>query len=60
MNGRDLGLGIGCLGAALKECKDSPQRRRVCRWAKTPRPQAGLYQRWGSVGVGARFGRPGK
>ncbi|HCS91175.1 MAG TPA: hypothetical protein DIW77_14345 [Chromatiaceae bacterium] len=40
------------MGAAFKECKDSPQRSRV---HKAPRPQADIYQPWETVGVGARL-----
>ncbi|ESQ09577.1 MAG: hypothetical protein N838_28605 [Thiohalocapsa sp. PB-PSB1] len=39
-------------GAAFKECKDSPQRR---RGATAPRRQADLYQALEPVGVGARL-----
>jgi|GEM_PF-6494427 hypothetical protein len=43
------------LGAAFKECQDSPQRGRVRRGAKAPRPQADLSVPWEPVGVGARL-----
>jgi hypothetical protein len=41
--------------AAFKECNDSPQRCRVRRGAKAPRPQTDLYEPWAPVGVGARL-----
>jgi hypothetical protein len=41
--------------AAFKACKDSPQRRRVRRGAKAPRPQTDLNQPWEPLGVGARL-----
>jgi hypothetical protein len=47
-------MGIA-LSAALKECEDSPQRRRVHRAPKTPRPQTNLDQPWEPLGVGARL-----
>ncbi|HCS92924.1 MAG TPA: hypothetical protein DIW77_23530 [Chromatiaceae bacterium] len=41
--------------AVFKESKDSPQRRRVRRGTKAPRPQANLYQPWQPLDVGARL-----
>jgi hypothetical protein len=41
--------------AAFKACKDSPQRRRVRRGAKAPRPHTDLNQPWEPLGVGARL-----
>jgi hypothetical protein len=41
--------------AAFKEGKNSPQRRRVRRGAKAPRPQAGSYKPTGTAVVGARL-----
>jgi hypothetical protein len=52
---RSRRIEVAILGAAFKECKESPQRRRVRSVPKAPHPQTDLYDPQEPLDVGARL-----